>query len=113
MRNIFLLEPRRCPRPPSPKQTTIINANNSREIEFLNKMNLKIFMLAAASYSFFLLSHSLCDLIQLFFIWHTQKFHSVLLKPFHHVFLSLARLLIERRNLLAYPAKKRTQNPRK
>lgn len=53
MGNIFLLCRCRRPtvvhieilRPRMGRETTTINANNSREIEFLNKMNLKIFML--------------------------------------------------------------------
>lgn len=79
--------------------TTIINANNSREIEFLNKMNLKIFMLP---HIVFLRSH-LSN-----FLYGTHKtFQSVLLfvafSPLRFTSVSSCllarstRLLIERK----------------
>lgn len=75
-------------RPRMGRETTTINANNSREIEFLNKMNLKIFMLPHTVFVLFLLSTRFSSLSKLrrrsrlcfiSFLWHTQKFQSVLL----------------------------------
>lgn len=59
------------------------------KIEFLNKMNLKIFMLAAASYSFFfflLPLHSFFarHLRAIFYMAHTKIPFGALLKSFHH-----------------------------
>lgn len=57
--------------------TTIINANNSREIEFLNKMNLKIFMLPHIAFGLVVSPStargSQVSLLRFPFIWHSTK----------------------------------------